>query len=84
MREGLCRNYLLIWPYPPTAQTIVKAFVADMPFVAQRSDGRPSPNPNVLIEYDWATMGLTYHRIICVMNTSYGKTAAPRKARLTH
>ena len=50
-----------------------RSFVADMTFVAQRSDGRPSPNPNVLIEYGWAMKGLTYQRIICIMNTAYGK-----------
>jgi hypothetical protein len=64
---------------PPIVETILKkidtakVFVADMTFVAQRSDGRPSPNPNVLIEYGWAMKGLTYQRIICVMNTAYGK-----------
>jgi hypothetical protein len=64
---------------PPIVETILKkidaakVFVADMTFVAQRSDGRLSPNPNVLIEYGWAMKGLTYQRIICVMNTAYGK-----------
>jgi hypothetical protein len=64
---------------PPIVETILKkidaarVFVADMTFVAHRPDGRPSPNPNVLIEYGWAMKGLTYQRIICVMNTTYGK-----------
>ena len=64
---------------PPIVETILKkidaakVFVADMTFVAHRSDGRPSPNPNVLIEYGWALKGLTYQRIISVMNTAYGK-----------
>jgi hypothetical protein len=45
---------------PPIVDTIFKKisaaaiFVADMTFVAKRRDGRPAPNPNVLIEYGWA------------------------------
>jgi hypothetical protein len=50
-----------------------KVFVADMTFVAKRSDGGTSPNPNVLIEYGWALKSLTHQRIICVMNTARGK-----------
>lgn len=64
---------------PPIVETIfkkidaAKVFVADMTFVAKRSDGRSSPNPNVLIEYGWALRSVTYQRVICVMNTAYGK-----------
>jgi hypothetical protein len=42
---------------PPIVETILRktdeaaVFVADMTFTAKRVDGRPSPNPNVLIEY---------------------------------
>jgi hypothetical protein len=45
---------------PPIVETIFKkidasqVFVADMTFVAERSEGGRSPNPNVLIEYGWA------------------------------
>ncbi|WP_354082167.1 hypothetical protein [Bradyrhizobium sp. S3.3.6] len=64
---------------PPVVETIfrkidaAKIFVADMTFVAKRPDGRPSPNPNVLIEYGWALRSLSYERIICVMNIAHGK-----------
>lgn len=65
---------------PPIVETILKkidaakVFVADMTFVAKRLDGGASPNPNVLIEYGWALKSLTHQRIICVMNTSFGRT----------
>jgi hypothetical protein len=64
---------------PPIVDTIFKKisaaaiFVADMTFVAKRRDGRPAPNPNVLIEYWWALRALGHGRIICVMNTLYGE-----------
>ena len=67
---------------PPIVDTILRkidaaqVFVADMTFVAKRIDGGASPNPNVLIEYGWALKGLTHERIICVMNTAYGKPSS--------
>src|SRR5258708_6997668 len=45
---------------PPIAETIFRkidsagVFIADMTFTGTRLDGRPTPNPNVLIEYGWA------------------------------
>src|SRR5258708_5382515 len=42
---------------PPIVDEIFKkidkafAFVADVTFVGKRLDGRPTPNPNVLLEY---------------------------------
>jgi hypothetical protein len=63
---------------PPIVETIFKkidasaVFVADMTFVGARTDGRSTPNPNVLIEYGWALRGLGHSRVICVMNTAYG------------
>jgi hypothetical protein len=63
---------------PPIVETIFKkidasaVFVADMTFVGARTDGRSTPNPNVLIEYGWALRGLGHPRVICVMNTAYG------------
>lgn len=63
---------------PPIVDTIFKkidsaaVFIADMSFVGTRTDGRPTPNPNVLIEYGWALKSLKYERVICVMNTAYG------------
>ncbi len=64
---------------PPIAQTIFNkidkaaVFVADVTFTGKRLDDRPTPNPNVLIEYGWAQKSLTSERVICVMNTAYGK-----------
>lgn len=64
---------------PPIVETILKkidvasVFVADMTFVASRSDGARSPNPNVLIEYGWARKSLGYERVVCVMNTAFGE-----------
>ncbi len=64
---------------PPIAETIFKkidaaaVFVADMTFTGTRMDDRPTPNPNVLIEYGWALKSITNERVICVMNTTYGE-----------
>jgi hypothetical protein len=65
--------------FPPIAQTIFEkidaaaVFVPDFTFVGERSDGRPTPNPNVLIEYGWALKALGYERIVPVMNTAFGE-----------
>jgi len=48
-------------------------FVADLTFVGTRADGRPTPNPNVLIEYGWALRALGHGRMIAVMNSAYGE-----------
>ena len=48
-------------------------FIPDLTFVGARSDGRPTPNPNVLIEYGWALKAVGRARIIGVMNSAYGK-----------
>jgi len=64
---------------PPVAETILKkidaasVFIGDVTFTGKRVDGRPTPNPNVLIEYGWAIKSLTYERVICVMNSAYGE-----------
>jgi hypothetical protein len=64
---------------PPIVDTIFRkidsagAFLADVTFVGRRVDGRPTPNPNVLLEYGWALRSRGYSRIICVMNTAYGE-----------
>jgi hypothetical protein len=42
-------------------------------FVGKRPDDRPTPNPNVLIEYGWALKSLGYGQIVPVMNTAFGK-----------
>lgn len=63
---------------PPIVETIFNkidnstVFVADMTFVGTRTDGRPTPNPNVLIEYGWALKSLTHQRVLCIMNTAHG------------
>jgi hypothetical protein len=67
--------------HPPIVDTIFRKIdaaavsVADLTFTGKRMDGRPTPNPNVLIEYGWALKVLTYERVICVMNTAYGEPA---------
>jgi hypothetical protein len=64
---------------PPIVNEIFKkidkafAFVADVTFVGTRLDGRPTPNPNVLLEYGWALKSRGYYTIITVMNTAYGE-----------
>ena len=64
---------------PPIVETIFKkidsaaVFVADLTFVGTRIDRRPTPNPNVLIEYGWALKVIGHSRIIGVMNTAYGE-----------
>lgn len=63
---------------PPIVDTIFQkidesaVYVADVTFVGKRMDDRPTPNPNVLIEYGWALKSKTHHRVITVMNTAYG------------
>jgi hypothetical protein len=64
---------------PPITDTIFRkidqaaVFVPDLTFVGKRIDGRPTPNPNVLIEYGWALRSLTHVRIVPVMNVAFGK-----------
>src|SRR3989339_1008222 len=65
--------------HPPIVETIFKkidlssVFFADMTFVGKRTDGRSTPNPNVLIEYGWALKGLGKERYVLIMNTAYGE-----------
>jgi hypothetical protein len=67
---------------PPIVDTIFSkidqaaVLVPDLTFVGRRLDGRPTPNPNVLIEYGWALKSLTYSRIVPVMNTAFGEPTA--------
>ena len=67
---------------PPIVDTIFRkieqaaVFVPDLTFVGKRLDGRPTPKPNVLIEYGWALNSLTHSRIVPVMNTAYGEPVA--------
>ena len=48
-------------------------FLADLTFIGKRPDGRPTPNPNVLIEYGWALKSLGLSRMLTVMNTAFGE-----------
>lgn len=67
---------------PPIVETIFRKidkaaiFVPDLTFVANRLDGRPSPNPNVLVEYGWALKSLGHSRILPIMNSAFGKPTA--------
>lgn len=67
---------------PPIVETIFRkidkaaVFVPDLTFVSYRADGRPTPNPNVLIEYGWALKSLGHGRIVPVMNTAFGQPSA--------
>lgn len=67
---------------PPIVDTIFKkidaaaVFVPDLTFIGKRPDGRPTPNPNVLIEYGWALKSLGHARIVPVMNIAYGAPTA--------
>lgn len=45
-------------------------FVADVSIVV--SGGRPTPNPNVLVELGYAAKALGWHRVLMVVNTAYG------------
>lgn len=70
---------------PPVFDTILEkidrtaVFVPDLTFVAQRQNGDPIPNANVLIEYGYALKTIGHHRIVAVMNTAYGK---PKRATM--
>jgi hypothetical protein len=64
---------------PPIVETIFRkidqaaVFVPDLTFIGIRPDGRPTPNPNVLIEYGWALKALGHGQIVPVMNTAFGE-----------
>ncbi len=64
---------------PDIAHTIfdkilaAEAFVADVSIVAGRRRGRPTPNPNVLIEVGYALHALGDNRLILVFNEASGR-----------
>jgi hypothetical protein len=60
--------------FPTILDKIDKAtvFVADITICGTRGANRPTPNPNVLIEYGYALKHHTHSRIINVMNAAYG------------
>lgn len=67
---------------PPLFETILtkidraSVFVADLTICGARCDGRPTPNPNVLIEYGWALKSLGYFQVLTVMNGAHGEPGA--------
>lgn len=64
---------------PPIFETILSKidkasiFIADLTFCGSRIDGRPVPNPNVLLEYGYALKSLSESCVIGVMNSAYGE-----------
>jgi len=46
--------------------------VVDVSIINRATSGRPSPNPNVLIELGYALRALGYERVILVFNCAYG------------
>lgn len=66
---------------PEIVNTILKKidgcdiFLPDLTIVAETSDGKRVPNPNVLIEYGYAMKAIGSERIIAVMNEIYGAAA---------
>ncbi len=67
---------------PAIADTILEkidecaVFVPDLTFVAQTDKNRPTPNPNVLIEYGYALKSRGQARIVGVMNMAFGAPSA--------
>lgn len=63
---------------PHIAKTILEkiaaadVLVADVSIVQGRDGGRPTPNPNVLVELGYALCSLSDKRIILIMNTASG------------
>lgn len=63
---------------PDISATIFKkideadVYVADVSIIGQLTNGRPMPNPNVLIELGYAIKALEYSRVILVFNLAYG------------
>jgi hypothetical protein len=47
-------------------------FVADVTIVGQTNSGKPTPNPNVLVELGYALKTLGWPRILLVQNTAFG------------
>jgi hypothetical protein len=52
-----------------------RVVVCDLSFVGRRDDGRPIPNPNVLIEYGYALKKPGALRILSAMNEAYGEAS---------
>jgi hypothetical protein len=50
-----------------------KIFVADINIVNSNSEGRKTPNPNVLLELGYAAKVVGWERIICAFNKDFGE-----------
>jgi hypothetical protein len=72
------RDTLAIPGAPDISATILKkidasaAIVADVTIVNAHDKGRPTPNPNVLIELGYALKSLSERRLILVQNVAFG------------
>jgi hypothetical protein len=64
---------------PDIAKTIFEKIVsadvvvADVSIISRQQEGRPTPNPNVLIELGYAFHALGHERVILVFNDAYGR-----------
>lgn len=57
--------------------TLANVFVADISIINPEQGGRPSPNPNVLIELGYAIARLGWDRVLLIQNTFYGGPERP-------
>ena len=64
---------------PDIAATILRkidaisdAFVCDVSIASRPENGRPCPNPNVLVELGYALKSLRSERLVLVFNTAFG------------
>jgi len=48
------------------------AFVADVTIIGSTAGGRPTPNPNVLLELGYALRALSEERVVLVVNIAFG------------
>lgn len=48
-------------------------FVADVSITSRPTEGRPAPNPNVLIELGYALRSLGQERVVLVFNDAFGR-----------
>jgi hypothetical protein len=49
-----------------------QVFVCDVSIINQQQEGRPTPNPNVLVELGYALNALGFEHIIMVLNDAFG------------
>ncbi|MDO8177834.1 MAG: nucleotide-binding protein [Undibacterium sp.] len=52
--------------------TLADIFVCDVSIINAESGGRPTPNPNVLIELGYAIAQLGWNRVLLIQNTVHG------------